>query len=152
VISLKTIVRPMARPLSSVAWVVSASTTRSLLGNPNETDRGWSNSSTSTVEVVSPDGYSAFAIGASESSEPEQPTATPTPVETDTPVETATAADTPAGTATPTPGADTSEQTPESTATQTPAPTPTPGAGGPGFGVVAALLAFVATLAALWRR
>jgi len=106
----------------------------------------------STVEVVSPDGYSAFAIGASESSEPQQPTATPTPVETDTPVETATAADTPAGTATPTPGADTSEQTPESTATQTPAPTPTPGAGGPGFGVVAALLAFVATLAALRRR
>jgi len=81
---------------------------------------------------------SAFTIGASESSEPEQPTATQTPTETDTPVETATAADTPAGTATLTPTAGISTQTPE--------PTATPGAGGSGFGVVTALPAFVATL------
>jgi len=98
------------------------------------------------VEVISPDGYSVFAIDASESGEPEQVTATQTPIETETPVETTT----PAGTATSTVSVDSSTPTPEPTAT--PAPTPTPGAGGPGFGVVVAVLALVATLATLRRR
>jgi len=107
----------------------------------------------STVQIISPDGYSAFAVSAGESADREQPTTTPTEVETDTPAETPTsaetptAADTPAETATPTPTAGAA-----ATPTQTPTPTATSGAFGPGFGIVAALLAIVAALGVLRLR
>lgn len=96
-----------------------------------------------TVEVISSDGYSPFAIGASESAEPDEPTATPTAVETETPTATATPSDEETAEATPTAAVD--AETPEPTATAT--PTPTPGASGPGFGVLIALVAILAVLA-----
>jgi PGF-CTERM protein len=101
----------------------------------------------SRVEIISPDGYSAFAVSTNESAEPDQPTPTPTPVETPTGVETPTPEKTPTATSTPT-------QTPTLSTTATPVETATPtqGASGPGFGPVVALVALLVVLAKLTRR
>jgi len=93
-----------------------------------------------SVEVVSPDGYSVFAIGTGETDEP---------VSTDTPASTATPTATQTPTVTPTPIG--TPATP--TGAQTPTPTETPGAFGPGFGPIVAVLAVLgAGLLALRRR
>jgi surface glycoprotein (TIGR04207 family)/PGF-pre-PGF domain-containing protein len=84
-------------------------------------------------------GFSVFAVV-----EPAATAAASTATGTPTPEPTATGTPTPEPTATGTP-------TPEPTATGTSTPEPTTG-GGPGFGPVAALLAFVAGVVALIRR
>ncbi len=98
------------------------------------------------VEVVSPEGYSVFAVRANEE---DQPASTETPAPT-TPTDGEPQETT--ETATSTPGTIEAE-TPEQTATATPGATatPTPGAAGPGFGILIALLALVVTLARLRR-
>jgi hypothetical protein len=94
-----------------------------------------------SVEVTSPGGYSAFAIGTGETDEP---------VSTDTPATTAT----PTG-ANPEESTETATSTPATvdvgtpTRTATATSTPTPGASGPGFGAPVALLALAAALAGL---
>ena len=96
-----------------------------------------------SVEVVSPDGYSTFTVGTGETDEP---------ASTDTPATTAT----PTG-ANPEESTETATSTPAaveveaSTRTATATSTPTPGASGPGFGILIVLLALVVTIARLRR-
>lgn len=93
-----------------------------------------------TTFEATTESFSTFAVGTtgtSQQADTATPTATATPTPTQTPAATPTATDAPASTATPT-------ATPPGTAGATPTATPpatTPGASGPGFGVVAALLA-----------
>lgn len=115
-----------------------------------------------TVEVVSPNGYSVFAIGDAGSNDTEQPT-TATPISTRTQTATATpttttATSTPTGaqTVTTTPTATTTDRelTPETESTTEPAlEETTTGGSGPGFEATAVLFAlFAMTMFAVKRR